>query len=76
MIDKRSSASGHDYASDRSAIGAGSDMHRGNNTTNRLILICVITYDTQQLSAADDSWSMNDIVMTSTGFNSKMSIEF
>ena len=49
---------------------------QGNNTTNSLILICVITYDTQQRSAADDSWSMNDIVKTSTGLYSKMSIEF
>ena len=28
MIDEQSSASGHDYASDRSAIGAGFDDHQ------------------------------------------------
>ena len=32
-------------------------------------------YDTQQRLAADDSWNMNDIVKTSMGFHSKMSIE-
>ena len=40
MIDEQTPASGHDYASDRSAIGAGSNIFRGVLCTAQSLPIC------------------------------------
>ena len=46
MIDEQSSASGHDYASDRSAIGTGSSDVMTNLRKNT----CIIALGSLQLS--------------------------
>ena len=76
MIDEQSSASGQDYASDRSAIGAGYRRTSGLDDSNMCFAICLSLSSRLSVFANAHHYLGNNVCTTTTAFTALNSAVF